>query len=534
MRKSVSLLLLVLLSAVLSLPLALNRSLQVASDGLVHSGIAYAIQRDGLPPGNPFLAGEKLPYYWFYDALVAGASALLRREPGMIMALLNPLVLVVFLLAVRAAAGRMSGDPGAGAPGFLAAVWAALGLNGWGSVLLFPLLRAGISSLRPVLVGGVWAYLPRIVPSRWEGTMGFMATKFLVANSFAPSIASLALAVLFLFELFRRRCLKTWLAFSLTLLLTAYLNLVAGGALMAVCLVFFASRLVRPLDRDGIGRRFALWGLLSLALAAAALLPYLLSLGRAADTLERVVRFQIPDRTQLRILAVILLPLWFAAGIGWVAGGIGRTPAARFVSCALVVLSAAFLFARFSRHNEFKLPFLLAIFLALSVGDSSRRLPRWGGVAVWVMAASVLPTTLLGLVAFALAPPQFSVSPPLAAAYGWMRDNLPPDAVVVASGSMDEVPHLVRRDAYLACRPFLRSIPASRGLIRRRKALLARAETEGIGEILREVADEVRRPVYFVTEGGGEDRGDGPIRAYSSGGIAVWSLPVAADSLRRR
>jgi hypothetical protein len=528
-------LLLLLISALLSLPLFLNADLQVASDALIHTGIAYAIQRDGIPPRNPFLAGEELPYYWFYNALVASLSSLLRQDPPIIMALLNPLALFSLLIAVYVAVGRRSPGRRDSGPGFLAAVWVAFGLNGWGCVLLIPLVLRSVSQLGPILSGGVWAYLPRIVVTQWEGTMGFMATKFLVANSFALSLAGLALAVMLLFDWLDRPRAGVWLAFWLMLLLTLYLNLVTGGALIAVCLIFFLQMLVFPFPRRSVERRFALFGLLSLALALAAASPYLASIIRASDTLERAVRFQSPDWFQLRVWIVILLPLWIANGIGWLSGGLRpRAPAALFILYSLGLLSAAFLFLRFSRHNEFKLPFILAIFLSLSLGDRYRHLPRWGRLTVWIMTVSILPTTLLGLIAYRFAPPQFRVSPPLAAAYAWMRDNLPSRAVVAASGSMDEIPLFVRRDAYLACRPFLRSIPVSRDLINRREALAAKLEdgdqTEGV---LRKIAAEVKRPVFYIAEADRRISGDAMVRVYSASGIEVWFLAADGDAVGR-
>lgn len=528
-------LLLTLIAGLLSSPLALNADLYVASDALIHTGIAYAIQRDGIPPLNPFLAGEKLPYYWFYNALAAGGSSLLGLEPFAIMALLNPLALLTLLVAVYLIIGRMSRDRSEDGPGLLGAVWVAFGLNGWGSFFLISTLRGNIFSLGPILSGGVWAYLPRIVISQWEGTMGFMATKFLVANSFAPSLASLALAILFLFAFLDRPRIVTGFAFWSCMLLTTYLNSVTGGALIVVCLIFFIQWFVFPLPQQREHRRLALCGLLSIALALAAALPYHASIIGAADTLERAVRFQYPDWFHIRVLIVILLPLWVTAGIAWIAGGRRPcTPPILFSLVSIILLSAAFLCLRFSRHNEFKLPFLLAIFLSLTLGDHYRRLPRRAKPIVWIITLSIFPTTLLGLVAYRRAPPQFSISPPEAAAYAWMRDNLPPDAVVVAPRSLDAIPLLVRRDAYVACRPFLRSIPASRDLINQRKATAAALRDDNlVGEILKKIAVEVGRPVVLIADPGQAITADGILRIYSAGGIDLWSLPAVSAAKRR-
>jgi len=62
---------LLLATLILSIPLLINPALKTRSDAIIHIGITRAILRDGIPPSNPFLAGEQLPYYWFYNALGA-------------------------------------------------------------------------------------------------------------------------------------------------------------------------------------------------------------------------------------------------------------------------------------------------------------------------------------------------------------------------------------------------------------------------------------------------------------------------------
>jgi len=179
------------------------------------------------------------------------------------------------------------------------------------------------------------------------------------------------------------------------------------------------------------------------------------------------------------------------------------------------------------------LPFLLAIFLSLTLGDRCRRLPRRAKPLVWIATASLLPTTLLGLIAYCLAPAQFDLTPPEAAAYAWMRDNLPPDAVVASPRSLDAIPLLARRDAYVACRPFLRSIPVSRELINRRQAVSAQLRNgELAGELARKIAREVGRPVVLIADPGQAITADGLLRVYSAGGIDLWSLAAegAAES----
>ena len=224
---------LLLVTLILSLPLLVNPALETRSDAVIHIGITRAITRDGIPPSNPFLAGERLPYYWFYNALIALAAVNTGADPGRIMIILNILAILIMLLLVFKITNSFTGTSN---NSFLAAGLFVFGLNGWGWFLLLPgLSNNGLSGIPPLLTSGIWGFLERIVLTRWEGTMGFMLTKFWVANSFSIGIVAAIAAIYWFFRYIHRWRPSALIAFLLFTLISAHLNIIAGGALIIIC-----------------------------------------------------------------------------------------------------------------------------------------------------------------------------------------------------------------------------------------------------------------------------------------------------------
>ncbi|MDJ0616368.1 MAG: hypothetical protein QNJ63_06380 [Calothrix sp. MO_192.B10] len=62
--------------------------------------IVYEIMNGHIPPKNPLLAGEFLPYQWFYHALVAGISYAFRVPPTIVFALGNGFALLLTIILV--------------------------------------------------------------------------------------------------------------------------------------------------------------------------------------------------------------------------------------------------------------------------------------------------------------------------------------------------------------------------------------------------------------------------------------------------
>ena len=68
--------------------------------GFFHAGIVYELLSGGLPPENPFLAGEPLLYSWAFHLLPAGVTALLKVSCFWSFALVNMVSLVLAIVLV--------------------------------------------------------------------------------------------------------------------------------------------------------------------------------------------------------------------------------------------------------------------------------------------------------------------------------------------------------------------------------------------------------------------------------------------------
>lgn len=62
--------------------------------------IVYEIMNGNIPPRNPLLAGELLPYQWFFHAVVAGISYVFGVAPTIVFALANGLALLLTIILI--------------------------------------------------------------------------------------------------------------------------------------------------------------------------------------------------------------------------------------------------------------------------------------------------------------------------------------------------------------------------------------------------------------------------------------------------
>ena len=411
--------------------------------------------------------------------------------------------------------------------GTLAVGLTVFGLNGWGWLLLLRVIsRKGLSSLGPILSGGVWTFLPRIVMTRWEGTMGFMLTKFWVANSFSLGLVAVTAALYFLFRFFSRRTFIRGGAFFLCALLALHLNFIAGGSLVIICFCFFLIHLISPGGYPAASRKSSAWGIIIIALLIPLLLPYLVSIAPSSPNTSSILHFRLPDASQLRILWVILAPLWILIFLTFSRRGDERSRAIRlFLATGIILLSIGFLFLRFQKHNEFKLLFLIAVFLSLLIGINIRPGRRRTGLAAWLILLSTIPTTGLGLIAYSCSPVENYATSDEALIYSWIDRNLSLEVILISERHSEMIPLLGDRDAYLACYTFLKSTPVDRALIRKRKDQLRQLRRgEETAEIIEGISRQTGRPIGLIWYSGNL-RPDAPLSLlHTEGEIEVWGL----------
>jgi hypothetical protein len=109
--------------------------------GLMHVSVVYQILEQGLPAGNPLLAGEPFRFAWGPHALAAGVSRVFGASPAWAFAALNLCALAVSVCCLFRLGLRVCGDARAAAFGVVAALY------GFTFVQVFERLPAGFGWL---------------------------------------------------------------------------------------------------------------------------------------------------------------------------------------------------------------------------------------------------------------------------------------------------------------------------------------------------------------------------------------------------
>jgi len=516
--------------AAVALPLAVNPSLHLRADAMSNTAIAHAILRHGIPPPDPYLAGQPLQYHWAYNAVAAGLSRLTGVEPLPIMVWLGPVALAVMLVAGARLARRLGGgDEGAA----LAAVLAVVGLNGWGWAFLAARWATGQVTPSASLDAGVRGFLPLVVWG-YDVRLGFFATKMLVATSFAWCLAFLALAAGALVRFLDEGRTRQGVAFALAAAGASCATAHVGAGLLGLAVAGLAATLClrKRLGEAAAPRRAAAaLGFAGLGIALAA--PYLLLVSGASAARERLVWLALPDGFHLAGAACCLAPLAVCVALA------GRPRRAGLLRLWLVFLAAgfagAFLVVRVVDGVQTKFLFAAAMLLAFYVGSVAGELGPRRRRLVWAVAASAVPTTLFGLMAYARAPDTIGLSPSEAAAFEWLARNAAPDAVVVARHRSTLVPVLARRDLYVPDRPgFHRAARYDPAVWARRTEQMRRLFERGeAAAVLGEIEAELRRPVFLLVRAGEASAGRGGLRElFSAGDIRVLALDEPREAGR--
>lgn len=525
-KKIVPLLIIIIITVLLCLPLLINPALRTRSDALLHVSITNSILRSGIPPRNPFVAGENIHYYWFYHALVALLTGLTNIEPSQMMALLNPVGLFLLLGTTYLIVVFLSRPRLRYRNALLGVFLVAFGLNGWGWLLLVRrALSGGVSSLKPVLTRGVWGFLPHIVYERLGGKMGFFGRKYLSANAFPLCLACMIISLYALLKFFRRPKPLPAIIFIIFATLSAYLNLIAGVMYLVLCGAFFSIWLLLYLAGRHREIKISLFGFLFLFISFLLLLPYLRSVLSGIPVFQRALYLRPPDWIEFRTPLLITLPLWLLCLLTAGRPQKGRMDPERIMLIvSILFLIPAILLIRLPRHNEYILVFLLAVFLALFIAGRAPRLSSRAGITAWLITLSLIPTTIFGLIAYSHDPFEISLSPREAALYEWIAARTPKNAVVLSERKVHLIPMLARRDTFWACEKLLRNnANYDPEVADRRKPLLSRFWRSPIrAPILERMEAEVGRPIYFITYGGKKIEEEGIFKAYNVEDLSLW------------
>lgn len=531
------------LAGLLTLPLWVNSCLHLRSDAFHHVAIVHSIARHGIPLMNPFVAGDSLNYYWFYNAVIAVLARISRLDPLPLMISLNGVLLFLFLVA-HAFVQRTIQIPRKGM--FTAFILLLCGLNGWGWVFYLGGILRKWHAFSDLFQGTVAEILWSFV-YQYTGKVAFSSSKFLVVNAFPASLVSLLFGLGYLVKAIRHPSWKHSILFLVFGILSCLLNLIVGaaflGAVAIALAVAYSVDLIRkrqipqrdsaspssdrsrsPLLRGGF-RHVA--GIAAAAILFLFLVMYVRSSIPNMSAGVSSVHIAFPGKDQVWALAVVLLPLW----VVYIATGLRRRSLAReevILHLLVLALSVEYLFLRLRGGNEYKILFLIVIPLSLILAGRFHSLTPRRSILATIFLVSIVPPTVLGTIGYCFARCEEPISPAKENVCRWLRENTPRDAVVLTQDPVMTayVPVLGARDVLLADESWLKQrivgLPANIDeTIGERSLLLNRLFRSGDHSVMEEISREMNRPIILLTSGRQIDFSSA-VHLQTIGEIDIW------------
>jgi len=473
-----------------SLPSLTRESLRIDGDARLHLPLMQRVQAGGVPPENPFLAGEPAAYFWFYHATLGAAAELLPLPRDRVPAWFNAQALALILLATNLAGRRMGLSPLARG---LSLVLVAFGLSAFGfaRLLQFRMSHPELSWPR-IRAEGTLAVFPLL--SFGEPRLAAFLTKIAVTNALPMSLALGSLALI------PARSSRDHAVRFVAGLGAGLFHLAAGGLFLAGMLAASLLRMAERRRGDG-GSPAVAAGLAALALAA--LVPYAIGVleHRAPGTglaLGWTGGRALDLHLSLAGIWILTLPVLMT----WLRGPDHR---ARLLagSAALGVT----LFARLIDGNEYKGIFVLLIVLAPVAAAGLERLVRGRVVLAAIVLLPFLPGTFLTTrTSLEETPPSF-LAMDTRRELTQAQNRMPEDAVIwrITSGGTGYFPYTLHlgRTSYLSDPYALRIMGQwTSPTARRRASELAHAAQGQAGIAIASAARDVApRPLFvLVTE----------------------------------
>lgn len=454
--------------------------IRMRADSWFHAAIVSAIERGGVPPDDPYFAGMRLQYMWFFHGLLAGVRAAIPLLTFWLMVIVNGLALFGVCLAAARLTRRLNDRLGGGAPESRAAWMGALVMPlGLGAIFwLFMPLRA-----LKALVGrtGGAAHLAdafRLHPLDIPTTRAFLSdfnscpyflNKFMVGTAYGLALLALILYLDALVDYLARPRRGPLLLAGAMLLAMLLLHPVVGFTAVAVSGMTGLALFGLGPARGGLHLRQAMmWGLTAAAAFAVAT-PYLHSV-TSGKPVNQLLPFHF-DWVNL-VGLVVGCSFVILAGAGPLARA-WRSAAlpARFYA---VWCAATFVFALVIRlpgpNTTDKFTYLLYVPLAIPAAVG---LAGWARTRARVALLLLLlaPANLIGWAGYWGDPDGGGRPADLRAACDWMARSTPVNAVVLDNRDRCDALVLVPRDQFWGRQAYADQWGYDRYEMERRRAL---------------------------------------------------------------
>lgn len=459
--------------------------IRMRADSWFHAGVVSAVQRGGVPPEDPYFAGMRLQYMWFFHWVLAGLERLLPIGTFWLMVVVNGVALFAIMLAAARLGRRVQGvlDADAIVPA------APADRVAWMSALVMPL---GLGAL-------FWLFMPARVPQALLGRTGglshlaerfrlspldipttrafmsdfgscpFFLNKFMVGTAYGLALLALVVYLDALVDYLTRPRFRPLLLAALMLLAMLLLHPVVGFTAVAVSGLTGVVMFGLGPNRGGLHMRQAMqWGGAA-AVAFAAATPYLRSVTHGKPA-EQLVPFHFDVVNMIGIVVGCALVMAAAAGPlrrAW----LSARPAARFYAlwCAMT-----FLFGTIIRlpgpNTTDKFTYLVYVPLVIPAAIGLAGWARTRG-RVALLLLLLAPANLIGWAGYWGDPDRSARSADLTAAYDWLARSTPPDAVTIDNHDRCDLLVLVPRAQYWGRQAYAEQWGYDRYEMDRRRAL---------------------------------------------------------------
>lgn len=435
-------------TAFVAYPLVASNRVRTSIHGMLHSAILFEALDGGVPPANPFFAGEPLRYYWTWHLAVAAPVELAGADPTIVFAAGNVAACLAFALLLGHLAVFLAARTfGAAGPrvGALGVALGLLSLNPLGALFFSKQadeLGAKFSSLEQLAAGDdVIRYLQALALGK-DDRITATLTKFFNVSSFPIALALLAASWLFAARTIERpdrgNVVLLLIATAGGIALSPLTGLTGGLAIgLAVTLALI------PALRDAPTRNHLLATAGTLLLAVLAAIPFVLFSGgddsgsvRLGASLAKLLEHSLALGPAI---AVALFAVIAASS---------RNHAGRVLALAGLLLLPLGVLLKFPVNSEYKLVREAAPLLGVFAAVSLDRLLARKSIATTLLATLVVlafvPTNAIAWNAYrasarAELPFRFTAgyfeldrnAHPIAEIHEWIRLHTAADAVLL-------------------------------------------------------------------------------------------------------
>jgi hypothetical protein len=535
----------ILLAAVMCFALPLAKLWwRARSDSWFHAAVTQKLLRDGLPVTDPYFAGLRLQYMYFYHAILAACVALTHIDPLHAMIVVNAIALVSCATAFNALAGLFSRQAG---PRVAATALWLFGMNGW--FYLFWVIRLarsltgeyrGAAALKASFPWSPNGHATAMSLIGIEVNQFMFLDKFMLGTAFSLTF-SLAASMLFVLLSARRGSWSVrhdaalFLCAAGAMLLHPVTGMTIGGVTVALLLLLLIVR-----SQTARGGPSYVRLLCVLVAGIAITMPYLRSVAPAGGGAPMAsIEFQPWYAAGLfsDILPALVLALWFlhrAADHTDTAEIFGARPVAAITLSGSGLLWVWFLFllivslaVNLTSNNETKFSFFLWLPLCVMATGCFERAWNWRSrryLALFVLVSATLPLNMLYYHQAVRDKSTLAVSDDERAAYQWIQEKTPENAVFIEAGDAVRVPVLANRDDYWGTAVYANNWGYPTGEMFARHAIRDHTfSPAGLSDADAARLRELQRPVFVISDA--DTIGLAHLQsAFKAGSVSVWQL----------